>query len=96
MRWIDKAADGLLILSRRGDYQVRVYKDRLAISRNDGDRLTWEELQKVKQEVWGDAVCIEVYPAESDVVNLRHTRHLWCTPEIETLVSRVCKHPEFE
>lgn len=44
---------------------------------HDG-QITWDQLQAVKNEVWGrDARAIEVYPAAEDVVNAGNFRHLW-------------------
>lgn len=90
-----RAAVGLIGEIITGDHGVRIYANRLAVCRCDGERLTWEELQSVKQEIWGDRVAIEVYPAQNDVVNLRHTRHLWSTPSIIDVVIEDCRHPEF-
>lgn len=40
--------------------------------------ITWDQLQSIKNEVWGeDARAIEVYPAQSHVVNGAMMRHLW-------------------
>lgn len=40
--------------------------------------ITWDQLQAVKNEVWGpDTRAIEVYPAQDDVVNGGNIRHLW-------------------
>jgi len=95
VRWIEKARHGLIIVKNWEGYQVRQYADRLAIARLDEGRLTWEEVQKVKEHFWCDRVAIEVYPAKANVVNLRHTRHLWWVPELEEAVNRFCAHPEF-
>lgn len=44
---------------------------------HDGS-ITWDQLQDIKNNIWGAAArAIEVYPAESDVVNSLHCRHLW-------------------
>lgn len=94
-KWEQKASEGLLRKVEHGPYLVREYEDRLAIWRKDGDRLTWEELQQVKQDLWGDCVAIEVYPPESEAINLRHTRHLWWTSLLELAVWRSCCHAEF-
>lgn len=94
--WIDRASVGMLREINSGDHLIREYENRLAIWRKDGARMTWEELQGVKQAIWGDRVAVEVYPAASDVVNLRHTRHLWSTNEIANLVTESCRHPEFQ
>lgn len=40
--------------------------------------ITWDQLQAVKNAVWGeDARAIEVYPAQSQLVNVATMRHLW-------------------
>ncbi len=40
--------------------------------------ITWDQLQDIKNTAWGeDARAIEVYPAQSDVVNTLNCRHLW-------------------
>ena len=40
--------------------------------------ITWDQLQIVKNEVWGpEARAIEVYPPEDQVVNTGNYRHLW-------------------
>jgi len=90
-----KASVGLLETRSVGEHNVRVYADRLAVWRKDGQRLTWKELQAVKVAVWGDRVAVEVYPAQGDVVNLRHTRHLWTGPRIAEAVAAECTHVEF-
>ena len=42
------------------------------------DGITWDELQRIKNECLGeDTWCVEVYPAESDLVNVYNMRHLW-------------------
>lgn len=102
MRWVEKAEHGLLAQHElridAGEFWVREYDSRLAIARLDGSRLTWEELQAVKSHIWGGGCfAIEAYPADSEVVNLRHTRHLWrLTHAAEMLVRYELRHPEFE
>ena len=42
------------------------------------DGITWDELQRVKNETLGpDVWCVEVYPPESEVVDVANMRHLW-------------------
>lgn len=44
---------------------------------HDGD-ITWDTLQAIKNTVWGEETrAIEVYPAQSQVVNNVSARHLW-------------------
>lgn len=53
--------------------------------RRDGsweDGITWDELQRLKDEAGlGDMWAVEVYPAEGHVVQDANMRHLWLLPE---------------
>lgn len=95
MNWYEKSRIGLLDIVKVDDYSVRVYADRIAIQSSKDDAISWEVLQRVKNKVIGEVFAIEVFPAEeSEVVNLRNTRHLWFGPEVDKLKD-VIKHPEF-
>lgn len=95
-KWNKIAAIGLKKVLDFPCHKVRVYSDRLAIWRKDGRNLTWDELQVVKGAVWGEnAVAVEVYPAQRDVINKKNTRHLWSTIKLRNIVKTECKHPEF-
>lgn len=49
---------------------------------HDGN-ITWDEMQKIKNEWFGDNVtCFEVYPAETDLINNGNYRHLWRAPNM--------------
>jgi hypothetical protein len=54
----------------------------LLIQRVTGERVArWDHLQRIKNETVGtEVVAIEVYPAESQVVNACHVYHLWVLP----------------
>jgi hypothetical protein len=95
MQWRKKANMGLLEQRSVGDFCIRIYKNRLAIWKKTGERLTWEELQNVKQIIWGNKVAVEIYPSENDVVNIKHTRHLWWTEKLEQTAKDECRHEEF-
>jgi hypothetical protein len=42
------------------------------------DGITWDELQELKRQVgYGDAMAVEVYPPDADVVNVANIRHLF-------------------
>lgn len=46
------------------------------------DGITWDELQRIKNECLGaDVWCVECYPPESEVVNVNNMRHLWVLDE---------------
>ena len=49
------------------------------VSRRGG--ISWDTLQQIKNEIAGDeAVAIEIYPPESQVVDELNMRHLWVMP----------------
>jgi hypothetical protein len=42
------------------------------------ENLSWDELQEIKREVgYGEWYGVEIYPRDSDVVNVANMRHLW-------------------
>lgn len=50
---------------------------------HDG-KVTWDQLQEIKNDVWGHMTrAIEVYPASADVVNSLQCRHLWRLGEMD-------------
>ena len=95
MGWKEKANVGLMRIDKIDGFAVRFYADRIAIQSRNDVVISWEQLQAVKNKALGiDAVAIEIFPPDSEVVNLRNTRHLWFSPEISSVVSW-CRHPEF-
>ena len=70
--------DGLLRLTvncvRRTASRRRI--ERGCVDWRDG--ITWDELQRVKNECLGEDVwCVEVYPAQDKLVDVANMRHLW-------------------
>lgn len=53
-----------------------------ACIRNTGSTdITWREKQKIKNELFGkERVAIEVFPAESDLVDQANMYHIWVLP----------------
>ena len=46
------------------------------------DGITWDELQRIKNECLGEDVwCVEVYPAQSELLDVANMRHLWVLDE---------------
>ena len=75
---------------RSRDFQAMLYIDhgmrRLSVTRVEFDRhtgeyrdgITWDDLQKVKNETVGeDCWAVECYPPERFVQNVANMRHLW-------------------
>jgi len=78
---------------RSSGFLVQIYAEdggieRLSVCRarikDDGhydDKITWEELQRLKSECGrGDKVALEIFPEDKDVVNVANMRHLWIVP----------------
>lgn len=80
---------------RSRDYLVQVYQEengiiRLSALRTQWDvnanswtaGIRWEDLQRLKSEAgYGDRDAVEVFPPDSDVINVANLRHLWVLPE---------------
>lgn len=77
---------------RSTDYLVQVFQEadgceRLSIQtthsigKRFADGLSWDVLQHLKSECGrGDKDAVEIYPRDSDVVNVANIRHLWVLP----------------
>lgn len=53
------------------------------------DGITWDELQSIKAECgYGRHDALELYPPDSDVVNVANLRHLWVMRELQTFAWR--------
>lgn len=53
------------------------------------DGITWDELQSIKAECgYGQHDALELYPPDSDVVNVANLRHLWVMRELQTFAWR--------
>lgn len=62
------------VLERRAEAGVV----HLAVSSLTGVRPTWQEMQRIKNELAGtDATAIEVYPPQSQVVDAAPMFHIW-------------------
>lgn len=54
----------------------------LAITSLSGDRPTWHEMQRIKNEIAGhDMTAIEVYPPHNEVVDDADMFHIWVLAE---------------
>ena len=76
-------------------YLVQLYQEkekplRLSINRTGinakrewEDNITWDEIQQIKNEIgFADNDCVEIYPAEKNIVNVANMRHIWVMPEL--------------
>jgi hypothetical protein len=89
-----RAFPGLVEVWCSRKYLVQVYAEvdgvlRASINRTtmraDGrweENLTWDELQEIKRQIGrADSYAIEVFPRDSDIVNVANMRHMWILPE---------------
>jgi hypothetical protein len=76
----DNGQTGTLYKNR--DYSVCLYGDHMTIQRRDHrPARDWRAIQKIKNSLWGEEQeAIEIYPAESRVVDLANTTWLWKVP----------------
>ncbi|MEP1330118.1 hypothetical protein [Pseudophaeobacter sp.] len=68
------------IISEReiGGYRVQVDETLGHLWVEHDGTITWDELQQIKNAVWGDeARAVEAYPPQSLLVNNKTIRHLW-------------------
>lgn len=85
------SADYLAVLYQQrvdGNRRLTVNRTRRGRSTRPGqgtdwrDGITWDELQRVKNECLGpDVWCVECYPPASEVVDVNNMRHLWVLDE---------------
>lgn len=74
-------ADGMKRLTVNSTRRMRVPLSRKPEGTDWRDGITWDELQRIKNETLGpDVWCVEVYPPEADVVDVANMRHLWPLP----------------
>jgi hypothetical protein len=55
----------------------------------------WDDLQRLKRECGrGERWAVEIFPADSEVVNVANMRHLWVLPEAPSFAWRTLRHPK--
>lgn len=74
----------------QADGVIRLSVNRTTLNANGwDDNLSWDELQHIKTECgYGDRVAIEIYPDESNLVNVANIRHLWILQEAPVFMWR--------
>lgn len=89
--WPDSMPPRLERVLRSSKFLVQIFNEatgkRLSVNRTTlkpgsdqqwDDDISWEELQEIKRECgYGERQAIEMYPADSDIVNVANMRHLW-------------------
>lgn len=66
-----------------GDH-IRMTINFCALGKSGGwqDGLFWEEIQQIKREIGrGEQWAVEIFPADSDLVNVANMRHIWLLDE---------------
>lgn len=58
--------------------EITIQRHLNLVSVEHSGAISWEELQQVKNVVWGEqAVAVEIFPDQEKVVNSGNYRHLW-------------------
>ena len=81
---------GLSEAWRSREFLVQIFShevaERLSVCRTElsGERwkdgISWDDLQRLKRECGrGDKCAVEIFPPDSEVVNVANMRHLWIT-----------------
>lgn len=87
---------GLIAVWRSSRFLVQLFEElngaqRISINRTMVDittgrwvdGITWEEIQTIKKKVgFGDRTAVEIYPPDSNVVNVANMRHIWLVPDL--------------
>lgn len=94
MNWKQKSKVDLIAIEHVDEYSVRIYPNRIAIQSEEEDAISWETLQAIKTKILGDVMAIEIFPPNSEVVNLKNTRHLWYSECLKDL-TKTFTHAEF-
>lgn len=92
-QWPDPDSPQLKVWRSR-DFLVQVFAAkppamaRVSINRTemDGNRwrdgITWDQVQRIKQEIGrGEQWAVEVFPADTELVNVANVRHIWLLAE---------------
>lgn len=70
------------VFREESGFRISVNRTRLNNRGRWDDRITWDELQRIKRQIgFGDNWAYEVYPPDGDVVNIANLRHLWIPNE---------------
>lgn len=80
--WRSKKFLAVLWREQSGAMRLSVNRTTIQLNGKWEDRITWDELMQVKREMGlGETHAIEIYPADSCVVNVANMRHLWILDE---------------
>jgi hypothetical protein len=70
-----------IFAEKNGAIRMSVSRTHLMDNGRWDDGISWDELQRLKREAgFGSSWAVEIYPADSEVVNVANMRHLWLLP----------------
>lgn len=66
--------------------RLSINRAKIDVNKNTwADGISWDDLMKIKHQLgFGDKDAIEIYPKDSDVVNVTNMRHLFICSEDQT------------
>lgn len=63
--------------------RITINKTTVTSTGNWEDNITWDEIQKIKNEIgFENKDCVEIYPAEKNIVNVANMRHIWVMEDL--------------
>lgn len=71
------------VFLEQSGFRISVNRTRLNDRGRWDDRITWNELQRIKRQAgFGDNWAYEIFPPDRDVVNVANMRHLWIPDDV--------------
>ena len=86
MVWISKLYLAQLFEESHGVLRLSINSTKIKRLRSDDmpiwkDGLTWDQLMEVKRQCgFANSYAVEIYPPDTEVVNVANMRHLWLLP----------------
>jgi len=71
-----------VFLEKNGTIRLSINRTKLNGDGEWSDQISWDELQRLKRQAgYTGCLAVEVYPRDSDLVNISNMRHLWIMPD---------------
>lgn len=80
--WRSKKFMAQVVQEPNGSIRISINRTSINSKYQFIDGISWDDLQNIKNQIgFQDHDCIELYPAQEDVVNVANIRHLFVLPE---------------
>lgn len=80
--WRSRDFVAQVVREPNGAIRIAVNRTRMNEDYDFADGISWDDLWRIKNEIgFSDRDCIEIYPAQEDIINVANIRHLFVLPE---------------